>query len=119
MGSINSYNPKVDQTVQIFDQFYNYSDNVSSLEYDAVYSYLRSVFATADAAGNFAVTMFRIAQVTGIPVMNLLQEIQGLGVPELTLTFAYYLNSFRSSSTLLGLSVQVTPNYYVARNVRS
>ena len=118
MGSINSYNPKVDQTIQIFDKFYNYSENVPSMEFDAVNSYFKSVFATADAAGNFTVTLFRISEQSGIPVMTLLQQIQGLGVPELTLTLAYYLNADRSNATLLGLNQPVVPNYYVARNIK-
>lgn len=119
MGSVNSYNPKVDQTVQIFDRFYGYAVNVPSQEYDAVYSYMRSVFDTADAAGNFTVTLFRISQQSGIPVMDLLTQIQGLSQPELTLTLAYYLNGLRSASTLLGLNQPVTPNYYVAHNIRT
>jgi len=119
MGSVNSYNPKVDQTVQIFDQFYEYEATVGSQEYDAVYSYFRSVFGTADAAGNFTVTLFRIAEQSEVPVMTLLQQVDGLGVPELTLTLAYYLNGLRSSSTMLGLNAPVTPNFYVSRNVRT
>jgi len=119
MGSVNAYNPNIDQTVQIFDAFYSYAANVPAPEYDAVYSYFRSVFGTADAAGNFTVTLFRIAQQSDTPVMNLLQELQGQSAPELTLTLAYYLNGLRSSSTMLGLNNTLTPNYYVARNVRA
>lgn len=119
MGSVNAYNPQVDQTVQIFDRFYEYEATVGVQEYDAVYSYFRSVFGTADAAGNFTITLFRIAEQSEIPVMSLLQQIDGLGVPELTLTLAYYLNGLRSSSTMLGLNAPVTPNFYVARNIRA
>lgn len=118
MGSVNSYNPKIDQTVQLFDRFYEYSVTVPVAEYDAVYSYLKSVFGTSEAAGNFAVTIFRISEQSGIPVMTFLSQLEGLGQPELTLTLAYYLNGLRSSSTLLGLNQPVTPNYYVARNIR-
>jgi pyruvate/2-oxoacid:ferredoxin oxidoreductase alpha subunit len=119
MGSVNSYNPKIDQTVQIFDRFYEYSVSVPSQEYDAVYSYMRSVFGTADAAGNFTVTLFRISEQSSIPVMTLLSQLEGLNQPELTLTLAYYLNGTRSASTLLGLNQPVTPNYYVAHNIRT
>ena len=87
-------------------------------EYDAVYSYFRSVFGTKEAAGNFAVSVFRVARQTGIPVMDLLQQFQGQSAPEMTLTLAYYLNGIRSRSTLLGLNVPAQPNYYVARNIR-
>ena len=76
------------------------------------------MFGTAEAAGNFTVTLFRIAQQSDIPVMNLLEQIQGQSQAELTLTLAYYINGLRSKATLLGLNASVTPNYYVARNVR-
>lgn len=120
MGTtVNYANPKTDSTVKIFDEFYAYAADVPAQEYDAVNSYFRSVFATAEAAGNFTVTLFRIAEQSETPVMTLLEQIQGSGQPELTLTLAYYLNNNRSSSTLLGVNAAVTPNFYVARNIRS
>jgi pyruvate/2-oxoacid:ferredoxin oxidoreductase alpha subunit len=118
MGSVNSYNPAIDQTVQIFDRFYEYEASVPAQEYDAVYSYLRSQFGSAEAAGNFAVSVFRISEESRIPVMDLLQQLQGLTAIELTITLAYYLNNLRSTSTLLGINEPVAPNFYVARNVR-
>jgi len=51
--------------------------------------------------------------------MDLLQQIQGQSQAELNLTLAYYLNNIRSPATLLGINATTTPNYYVARNVRS
>jgi len=119
MGTVNYVNPNTDQTVRIFDSFYAYEAVVPADEYDAVFSYFRSVFDTAEAAGNFTVTVFRIAQQSSIPVMDFLQQLQSQSKPELTLTLAYYLNGLRSKSTLLGVNVAVTPNYYVARNVRA
>lgn len=118
MGSVNTSNPRIDGTVKIFDEFYAFSTSVPAQEYDAVYSYFRSVFGTAEAAGNFTVTLFRVADESSISVMALLQQLQGQSTPELTLTLAYYLNGMRSSSTLLGLNSPTTPNFYAARNVR-
>lgn len=119
MPTVNYTNPKTDQTVDIFDSFYAYEVSVPQMEYDAVYSYMLSVFETAEAAGNFTVTMFRISEVSGQAVTDLLQDIQGLDKMKLTLTLSYYLNSQRSSSTLLGINATVTPNFYTARNVRA
>jgi hypothetical protein len=119
MGSVNYSNPNTDSTVKIFDQFYNYETSVPVDEYDAVYSYFRSVFGTGEAAGNFTVSLFRTAELSNTPVMALLQEIRGQTGPDLTLTLSYYLNSIRSNSTLLGLNLNTQPNYYVAHNVRS
>jgi hypothetical protein len=118
MGSVNAYNNKIDKTVQIFDRFYGYQQQVPVDQYDAVLSYFRSVFDSAEAAGNFTVSVFRISHLTNIPVMTLLQQFQGQTGPQITLTLSYYLNSIRSRSTLLGLNVPTQPNYYVARNIR-
>jgi len=118
MGTINSTNPNIDQTVKIFDQFYSYRANIPVQEYDAVNSYLQSVFGTKQQADNFTATFFRIVEASQIPAMDLLQQIEGATAPQITLTFAYYLNSFQSPSTLLGLNTPATPNYYTAHNIR-
>ena len=118
MASVNAINNKIDTTVQIIDRFYGYQQQVPVDEYDVVRSYFGSVFKSAEAAGNFTVSVFRISHATNIPVMTLLQQFQGQSAPEITLTLAYYLNGIRSRSTLLGLNVPTQPNYYVARNIR-
>ena len=118
MASVNAINNKTDLKVQIFDRFYGYTQQVPVDAYDAVLSYFKSVFDSAEAAGNFTVSVFRISHATNIPVMTLLQQFQGQSAPEITLTLAYYLNGIRSRSTLLGLNVPTQPNYYVARNIR-
>ena len=118
MPTINEINPKTDLTVQIFDKFYNFQQGVSAVEYDVVHSYLLSVFNTKAQAGNFTVTMFRIADATQIPVLTLLQQIQGMNAPQITLTFAYYLNTFQSPSSIMGVQVPTQPNYYVAHNIK-
>ena len=119
MGTtVNYSNPKVDQTVKIFDNFYKYEVSVPQAEYDAVYSFMRSVFGTGEAAANFTISVFRISQESEIPVMQLLQDFEGQNALQLTATLAYYLNNLRSPSTLLGVNVTAVPNYYVARNVK-
>jgi hypothetical protein len=118
MSTINEVNPKIDQTVTIFDNFYNYSANVPAMEYDIVLSYFRSVFTTELAAENFTTSLFRIAEETGISALTLLQSFEGQNSTQLTATMAYYLNGLRSRATLLGVLAPTTPNFYTARNVR-
>ena len=118
MASVNNYNPRIDTTVQIFDRFYGYQEQVPVDEYDAVHSYFLATFENAESANNFTVTLFRVSRVSNTPVMNLLQQLQGQTAPQVNLTLAYYLNLFNSSSTLLGLNVPTQPNYYVAHNIR-
>jgi len=119
MSTINALNPKIDQTVRVFDNFYNFEVNVPAGEYDVVFSYFKSVFTTAQVAANFTATLFRIAEQTSTPVLSLLQQLEGQSQIQITSTLCYYLNNLRSPATLLGYSVPVTPNFYAARNVRA
>jgi len=118
MASVNNYNPRTDTTVQIFDRFYGYQEQVPVDQYDSVHSYFLSVFQNTESANNFTVALFRISRVSGTPVMTLLQQLQGQTAPQLSLTLAYYLNGLNSSSTLLGINVPTQPNYYVEHNIR-
>jgi pyruvate/2-oxoacid:ferredoxin oxidoreductase alpha subunit len=119
MTTINALNPKTDLSVRVFDGFYNFEIQVPASEYEVVYSFFRSVFTTNEAAGNFTVSLFRIAAQTQTPVLTLLQQMEGKNQLEINSTLAYYLNNLRSPATLLGIGATVTPNYYAARNVRS
>jgi pyruvate/2-oxoacid:ferredoxin oxidoreductase alpha subunit len=119
MSTVNYTNPKTDLTVRVFDNFFNFDVDVPVEEYDIVYSFFRSVFATADAAGNFTVTLFRVAEQTSTPVLTLLNQLQGENQLQITATMAYFLNGLRSPSTLLGYSNAVVPNFYTARNVKA
>jgi hypothetical protein len=118
MSTINEVNPKIDQTVQIFDQFYDYSTNVPAMEYDIVLSFFRSVFTTTLAAENFTTALFRVAEESDTSALTLLQSMEGQNSVQLTISMAYYLNSIRSPATLLGVLTPTTPNFYTARNVR-
>ena len=117
MGSINTINPNVDQTVRIFDGFYDYQTEVDANEYDVVNSYFKSVFGTSEAAANFSVTLFRIAEETNTPVLSLLADIEDQNKIELTQTLCYYLNGLRSPATLLGITGTTIPVFWAARNV--
>lgn len=117
MGTVNTSNPKVDATVKIFDRFYGYQVVVPANEYDVVNSFFISVFKNKEAAKNFTVTLFRVAQESDTPVLTLLQSMENQNQIEISATLAYYLNGLRSPSTLLGVSSAITPNYFTARNI--
>lgn len=119
MTTINNINPTIDKTVRVFDSFYSYEQFVPAQEYDIVNSFFASVIPNPAAAGNFTMSLFRIANTTGVPALTLLDQIQANGTSaiELTQTFSYYLNNLRSPATLLGFGATATPNQYAARNV--
>jgi hypothetical protein len=117
MPSVNEFNPKLDQTVQVFDTFNDFGISVPANEYDAVYSYLQSVFQDRTAAQNFTTSLFRIASETNTPVLTVLEQVQAPDSIRVNLNIAYFLNGLRSPSTLLGVNAAVTPNVWAARNV--
>ena len=116
-GTVNYANTNLDLTVRVYDDFYNYDVNVPAAEYDIVYSFFKTVMSDARTAANFAVSLFRVAGITNIPVLTLLDTMQGQSGLDLTVSMAYYLNNIRSRATLLGVNAQVVPNYYAARLV--
>ena len=116
-GSVNYTNTNLDQTVRIFDRFYQYEANVPAAEYDIVLSFFKQQMGDARVAGNFTVSLFQVAEQTGIPALTLLDSFQGTTPMTLSLNMAYYLNNIRSRATLLGVNVQPVPNYYAARTV--
>jgi len=118
MASVNYTNYNIDQTVRVFDNFYDYDVNIPVGDYDVVNSYFKSVMTTKQAADNFTVSLFRVAQDTKIPPLELLKVFQAGGTEmDLNINMAYYLNSIRSRATLLGVGIAVAPNFYAARNV--
>lgn len=118
MSTVNAANPRVDLSVRVFDNFYRFDISVPAEEYDAVNSYLRSVFTSVEAADNFTVAIFRIAQETQQPVLSVLDQMRGRDEIRVTADLAYYLNGIRSPSTMLGINAVTTPNAWAARNVR-
>jgi hypothetical protein len=117
MASINYENPNLDQTVRVFDAFYEYDVDIPAAEYDVVNSFFKSTMTTRQAADNFTVSLFKVAEDTKIPALTLLQAFEGVSGMNLNVSMAYYLNSIRNRATLLGVGVPVTANFYAARNV--
>ena len=116
-GSVNYTNTNLDQTVRIFDRFYQYEANVPAAEYDIVLSFFKQQMNNNTVAGNFTVSLFQVAEQTNIPALTLLDSFQGNNLMTINLNMAYYLNNIRSRATLLGVNVQPVPNYYAARTV--
>jgi hypothetical protein len=106
------------QTVLLFDSFYNIDLVVNASEYDIVYSYFFGVSDNPDIAGNFTAVLFRIAQDGGYNVVSMLETLKGINNQlEMNATMCYYLNTFKSKASLYGISQIPNPNQAVQRNV--
>jgi hypothetical protein len=117
MAQIIDNRKSIDQTVEIFDSFYSFNLVVGAAQYDIVHGYFVSVCPTRQIADNFTANLFRISQSTGIDVLDLLDQIKGLKKLEMNQVMSYYLNSFKSRTSLYGVSVIPKSNQFVARNV--
>jgi len=117
MAQILDTRSSLDQTIRIFDSFYSFNLVVPGNQYDIVHSYFLSVCATKTIANNFTAVLFRIAQDTGVDVMELLNQIKGTSKMELNQILAYYLNSFKSKTSLYGIAIIPKSNQPVARNI--
>lgn len=108
----------MDKTIRIFDSFYQTNLIVDPNEYDIVLGYFTSVCATKNIAQNFTALFFRIAQEAAISALDLLNEIKGLGDNlKMNKVICYYLNTFKSKTSLYGISLIPLANQPVARNV--
>lgn len=107
----------LDNTVRVFDQFYNFDLVVAADQYEIVYSYFYDLNKSKDIARNFTTILFRIASITGEDVMALLQYLTGSAKVEVHGILIYYLNSLKSKTTLYGINVEPAPNQTVQRNV--
>ena len=117
MPQIIDNRTNLDQSVRIFDSFYAFDAVVNAVEYDIVYSYFVSVCATKNIAANFTAVLFRVAQETQIPILQLLDQIKGKQKMEANQILAYYLNSFKSKTSLYGIAIVPKSNQPVARNI--
>ena len=117
MATIIDSRNTLDPTIKIFDSFYAWNLVVNGDEYDVVHGYFTSVITSASIADNFTAMLFRISQETGINVLVLLGYIKGTSKLKMNQTLAYYLNSFKSKTSLYGVGVIPQPNQPVARNI--
>ena len=107
----------MDNTVKVFDEFYNVRMSISASEYEIVYSFFREYTANATVARSFSETLFRISNITGVSAIELLENFKGADSMKITLTMAYYLNSLGNKTVMYGISNMLPPNQLVQRNV--
>jgi len=118
MAKIIDNRTQLDQTVRIFDSFYATNLVVSAINYDIVYGYFSGVCETKNIAANFTAVLFRIAQETNIDVIVLVDQLRGAqNKLQMNKIMAYYMNSFKSKTSLYGISVIPKPIQPVARNI--
>ena len=108
----------LDNTVRIFDSFYQTDLQVGASQYDIVHGYFLSVCTTKNIADNFTTVLFRISTQTGVDVLELLNELKGAeNKLQMNKIICYWLNGLKSKTSLYGISVIPKPVVPVARNI--
>lgn len=107
----------MDRTVRIFSEFYNLRLVVNANEYEIVYSFFKNYASSDTVAKNFTETLFRISNQTDIDVLTLLDSFQAEDSLKITLTMAFYLNSFSDKTVLFGINNVIAANQQAERNV--
>ena len=107
-----------DQTVAIFDSFYNTKLSVNASEYDLVYSFFYGASNNSTTAANFTSLLFKISQESGYDVVELLNILKGASSKlQMNAIICYYLNTLKSKATQYGTGNIPQPNQSVARNI--
>jgi len=110
---------QIDNTVRVFDAFYNFDLLVDSNQYELVYSYFYEVTKSDNIASNFSSIVFRIANFTQTNALDLLDQLKTTTNFKSTALLTLYLNSFKSKTTLYGISLVPQPNQLIQRNIIS
>lgn len=109
---------QIDNTIRIFDSFYQTDLKINASDYDLVHGYFLTVSPNKTVAANFSTAMFRISTDTGISVLRLLDDLKGSpNKIEMNKQICYWLNSLKSKTSLYGVSTIPQPIIPVARNV--
>ena len=111
-------NNTVDNTTAIFDNFYNVQMSVPTEQYNLVRAFFQGICGTTEIADNFTAFLFKVASLSGIDALTIIDNLQGENNKlKIDQKFAYYLNSFKSKTNLYGVTVAPKPVQPVARNV--
>jgi hypothetical protein len=109
----------LDNTVKIFDSYYNSDIVIDANQYEIVKSYFFDVSKSENISSNFASMIFRISNITGDNPLDLIEYMKGNAKTkiEANATMIFYLNAIKSKTALYGISVVPQPNDNVQRNV--
>ena len=115
--TVDAPNSKLDSTVRVFDQFYNFDLRVDSNQYDIIYSFWLEKSQSKNIAENFTTLIFRLSSITGTNALDILDYVSASNATETSALLAFYLNSSKSKTTLYGVANLPQPNVLVQRNI--
>lgn len=86
-------------------------------EYDYVLSFFKRSMTDPVAAANFTESIYQVSRQADVPVLELVNSMEGQTGLQMNVSMAYFMNGIRSNSTMLGVTNTVRPNFYAGRSV--
>lgn len=117
MAIIDAPQTQLENTIRIFDNFYNFDLAVDANQYEIVHSFFYSLTNSKTATDNFTLLIFRISNLSGENPLDLVEYLQGKTKLEVNAILAYYMNSVKSKTSLYGINATPSPNSNVQRNI--
>jgi hypothetical protein len=116
---ISVSNQTQDITNVIYDAFYDFQIEPPAGQYEIVNSFFNKFTNDQQTSEAFTVNLFRIATLTGVNVLTLLESFKSTtSTMQINLTMAYYLNSINDNKAIMfGYNNVLSPVQSVQRNV--
>ena len=117
--AITVTNQTQDITNVIYDAFYDFQIEPPAGQYEIVNSFFNQYTNNQQTSEAFTVNLFRIATLSGVNVLTLLESFKGASsTMQINLTMAYYLNSINENKAVMfGFNNVLSPVQSVQRNV--
>lgn len=117
--TVTSQQRNQDSTTQIYDAFYDIQIEPPAGQYEIVNSFFNQYTDNQQTSEAFTVNLFRVATLTGVNVLTLLDSFKSAtNTMQINLTMAYYLNSISEhKSVMFGYNNVLAPVESVQRNI--
>lgn len=117
--AISVTNQRQDSTNAIYDAFYDFQIEPPAGQYEIVNSFFNQFTDNQITSEAFTVNLFRIATLSGVNVLTLLESFKGAtSSMQINLTMAYYLNSINDNKAVMfGFNNILQPVQSVQRNI--
>ncbi len=103
--------------VNILNNFYKTNLSIDAATYDIVFSFFAERTSSTKIANTFTENLFRASAQSGVDVMELLEAFEDTDKLRMTLTLAYYLNTFSDKTVMYGVANEIQANQFVTRNI--
>ena len=105
------------RTLSLFNGYFEQEVKINTSVYDIVNGFFLNRMKSPEAANALAAAVLTTTYNNKIDPLTFIKELEEMSSIQLTDVLALYLNETRRNTSLLGVTVAITPNIPVARNI--